>query len=115
MKALETITRGVCDGLVSDYYPECLPQAPFVASKECSLELQETMKLVTSNPGDYLNQGTKAGRLVSGSPADLIVIDHFGPWARIAQTWVYGRCVYNSNIESVVYLSRRVFDWLTVF
>lgn len=101
LKALDTITRGVCDGLVSDYYPECLLQAPFVASKECSLKLQETMKLVTSNPGKFLIQSTKAGRIIKGVPADLIIIDHAGPWARIAQTWVSGRCVYNSNIENV--------------
>ena len=101
LKALDTITRGVCDGLVSDYYPECLLQAPFTASKKYNLDLEETMKLVTSNPGDYLNQGTGAGRLVSGATADLAAIDHFGPWARIAQTWVSGRCVYNSNQEMV--------------
>jgi alpha-D-ribose 1-methylphosphonate 5-triphosphate diphosphatase len=102
LKALDTITRGVCDGLVSDYYPECLLQAPFTASKKNNLDLEEAMKLVTSNPGDYLNQGTRAGRLVSGAPADLIIIDHFGPWAKIAQTWVSGRCIYNSNIENVL-------------
>jgi alpha-D-ribose 1-methylphosphonate 5-triphosphate diphosphatase len=101
LKALDTITRGVCDGLVSDYYPECLIQAPFIASRECSLGLQETLKLVTSNPGAYLMPEGGAGRIVCGAPADLTVIDNAEPWTQIVQTWVSGRCVYNSNIENV--------------
>jgi len=97
LRASDTLKAGICDALVSDYYPECLLQAPFMASKRYSLDLQETMKLVTSNPGDYLKQRTVPGRLISGAPADLVVIDCTSLWARIAQTWVSGRCVYDSG------------------
>ncbi|MEA3416976.1 MAG: alpha-D-ribose 1-methylphosphonate 5-triphosphate diphosphatase [Thermodesulfobacteriota bacterium] len=98
LKASDALKAGMCDALVSDYYPECLLQAPFTASKRHNINLQETLKLVTSNPGDYLKQRIKAGRLIEGAPADLIIVDHTGSWVRTAQTWVSGRCVYNSNV-----------------
>ncbi len=97
LKASEALLSGVCDALVSDYCPECLLQVPFIASKRHLLDLQETLKLVTSTPGDYLKKRSKSGRLVINAPADLIIVDHAGPWIRTAQTWVSGRCVYNSN------------------
>ena len=98
LKASDALKAGICDALVSDYYPECLLQAPFTASKRHNINLQETLKMVISNPGDYLKQRIKAGRLIEGVPADLIIVDHTGPWVRTAQTWVSGRCVYNSNV-----------------
>jgi len=101
LKASDALEAGMCDALVSDYYPECLLQAPFTASKKYNINLYETLKLVTSTPGDYLKQRIKAGRLIEGTPADLIIVDHAEPWTRIAQTWVSGRCVYNSNLERV--------------
>ena len=101
LSASDTLKAGICDALVSDYYPECLQQAPFTACKGRLLDLQDALKLVTSNPGDYLKQRAEAGRLIEGVPADLIVVDHTGPWVKTAQTWVSGRCVYNSNQEMV--------------
>lgn len=98
LKASDALKAGMCDALVSDYYPECLLQAPFTASKRYNINLYETLKLVTSNPGDYLKQRIKAGRLIQGAPADLIIIDRTSTWIRTAQTWVSGRCVYNSNV-----------------
>lgn len=95
LSASDTLKAGICDALVSDYYPECLLQAPFTAGKGRLLELQDALKLVTSNPGDYLKQRAEAGRLIEGGPADLVVVDHTGPWVRTAQTWVSGRCVYS--------------------
>jgi len=97
LKASDALKSGLCDALVSDYYPECLLQVPFFASKRHPLDLQETLKLVTSNPGDYLKGTMTTGRLTTGAPADLIVIDHSEPWAQVSQTWVSGRCVYNSK------------------
>lgn len=97
LKASEALINKACDALVSDYYPECLLQAPFTASKRHPLDLQETLKLVTSNPGDYVKGRIESGRLFIGAPADLIVVDNAGPWPRTTQTWVSGRCVYNSN------------------
>jgi alpha-D-ribose 1-methylphosphonate 5-triphosphate diphosphatase len=97
LKATETIRRGVCDGLMSDYYPECLTQAPFVAIRELSLDLETAFAMVTSQPGDYLEENGSFGRLVIGGPADLIVMDTSGIWARVTQTWVGGRCVYRAD------------------
>ncbi|MBN1227829.1 MAG: alpha-D-ribose 1-methylphosphonate 5-triphosphate diphosphatase [Deltaproteobacteria bacterium] len=105
LRALDTIAAGLCDGLVSDYYPECLIQAPFIASRECSLSLHETLKLVTSNPGTYLMPEGGAGLIKPGFPADLIVIDTAGPWPQVLQTWVSGRCVYSSNNNDIECLS----------
>lgn len=101
LRASYALKAGVCDALVSDYYPECLLQAPFVASKRHLPHLQEALKLVTSIPGDYLKRRTVAGRLTEGAPADLVVIDNNGLWATIAQTWASGRCVYATNPEMV--------------
>ncbi len=97
LRASEALKAGVCDGLVSDYSPECLLQAPFVVSRRQSRSLREAMKLVTSTPGDYLMRRTAAGRLAKDAPADVAVIDHTGSWAMVAQTWVAGRCVYDSG------------------
>jgi len=97
LRASEALEAGVCDALVSDYSPECLLQAPFTVSKRQSSDLGEAMKLVTSTPGDYLRQRTTAGRLAGDMPADVAVIDHAGPWATVAQTWVAGRRVYDSG------------------
>jgi alpha-D-ribose 1-methylphosphonate 5-triphosphate diphosphatase len=91
IRASETLARGFCDALVSDYYPECLLQIPFLAHKRYSIPLAQTLRLVTSNPGQFLKSGMKAGTLTPGSPADVIVIDISGPWARVAQTWVGGQ------------------------
>ena len=38
LKASETILKGLCDGLISDFYPECLLQMPFIANKRYGLQ-----------------------------------------------------------------------------
>jgi alpha-D-ribose 1-methylphosphonate 5-triphosphate diphosphatase len=94
LKASDALLQGLCDALVSDYYPECLLQAPFLAAGRYSLKLEEALKLVTSTPGDYLDRHQTPGRLAPGGPADLLVIDTSCPWASVVQTWVSGtlRC-----------------------
>ena len=91
LRAIETISGNVCDGLLSDYYPECLLQAPFLAAKTLNLPLEKTLKLVTSNPGHFLSQHAGHGWLLPEMPADVVVIDCSGPWARVTQTWVAGK------------------------
>jgi alpha-D-ribose 1-methylphosphonate 5-triphosphate diphosphatase len=97
LRASETIKYGVCDGLMSDYYPECLVQAPFVASKILSMDLEDVLKLVTSKPATFLSKEKKRGYLVEGGPADIAVIDTSNPWIRVTQTWVNGKLVYCSG------------------
>lgn len=97
IKASEAILSGHCDGLVSDYYPECLLQAPFMAHRRHRLPLEETLKLVTSRPGRFLSRSQHSGRLVPGAPADILVVDPGDDWARVLQTWVSGRLVFSQN------------------
>jgi alpha-D-ribose 1-methylphosphonate 5-triphosphate diphosphatase len=97
LKASEAVISGHCDGLVSDYYPECLLQAPFVAHRRYGLALEQTLKLVTSRPGAFLSRGGMLGRLSPGGPADLLVVDPTGVWARVCQTWVSGKPVFSQN------------------
>jgi alpha-D-ribose 1-methylphosphonate 5-triphosphate diphosphatase len=90
LKASETILKRLCDGLLSDYYPECLLQMPFIANKRYGLKIDEILRLLTSNTGDFLACESKPGRLAPGSGADLIVIDASAQWASVSQTWVAG-------------------------
>ncbi len=91
--ASDTIQKGMCDGLLSDCYPECLLQAPFIAKKRYGLKIEETLRLVTSNTGDFLSCEPKPSRLAPGSCADVIVIDASAHWAKVSQTWVAGNPV----------------------
>lgn len=97
LRAIETIAGNVCDGLLSDYYPECLLQAPFVAAKTLNLRWEKTLRLATSSPGDYLGRQVGHGRLLPEMPADVVVIDCSGPWARVTQTWVQGKRAFYSD------------------
>jgi alpha-D-ribose 1-methylphosphonate 5-triphosphate diphosphatase len=96
LKASDTIAANACDGLISDYYPECMIQAPFLAHRKRYAPLEHALSLVSSRPGKYLNDKNKRGHLVAGAPADLIVIDTSGEWKKICQTWVGGQLVYRS-------------------
>jgi alpha-D-ribose 1-methylphosphonate 5-triphosphate diphosphatase len=90
LKASETILQGLCDGLISDFYPECLLQMPFIANKRYGLKIEEILRLLTSNTGDFLACEPRPGRLAPGSGADVIVIDATAQWASVSQTWVAG-------------------------
>ena len=96
LKASDTIAANACGGLISDYYPECMIQAPFLANRKRYAPLESALSLVSSRPGKYLNDKNKRGYLVAGAPADLIVIDTAGEWKKICQTWVGGQLVYRS-------------------
>ncbi|MGD8649033.1 MAG: alpha-D-ribose 1-methylphosphonate 5-triphosphate diphosphatase [Desulfobacterales bacterium] len=96
LKASDTIVADACDGLVSDYYPECMIQAPFLAHRKQYAVLEQALGLVSSKPGKFLNEKNQRGRLVAGVPADLIVIDREGEWKRVYQTWTSGKLVYQS-------------------
>ena len=73
LKASETIERGVCSGLISDYYPECMLQAAFMAEERLELTLPEALGLVTSGPGAFIDQDGLCGTLREGARADFIV------------------------------------------
>ena len=115
LRACDAVLAGICHGLVSDYYPETLIQAPFVLAQDPRLPLHETIRLVTSGPGDFAGVQEGIGRLKPGSPADIVVLDlgfasgidqisrrfsfrtekaKLEPWVRVYQTWASGRLVY---------------------
>jgi alpha-D-ribose 1-methylphosphonate 5-triphosphate diphosphatase len=97
LKASDTIAGNICDGLISDYYPECMIQAPFLAHRNQYAALEQALGLVSSKPGKYLDGTNQRGRLATGAPADLIVIDTAGEWKRVCQTWSGGQLVYRSS------------------
>lgn len=106
LKAAETVARGLCDGLISDYYPECLLQAPFLANDTLSVGMAHALRLVCAGPAAFLRDGVTSGCLMPGAPADLVVIDTTGPWKRVEQTWVGGRSVYRAGRRFQPYRER---------
>jgi alpha-D-ribose 1-methylphosphonate 5-triphosphate diphosphatase len=97
LRASDTIIHNVCDGLISDYYPECMIQAPFIVSRKQYATLEQALGLVSSKPGKYLNDENQRGRLIVGAQADLIVTDTSGEWQKVCYTWVGGQLVYRSR------------------
>jgi alpha-D-ribose 1-methylphosphonate 5-triphosphate diphosphatase len=97
LRASEALRAGVCDGLMSDYYPECLIQGALLAHRRDKLCMQKAMKLVTSGPAKLLKNSHGTGRLIEGGPADFLVVDLDQDWAHVLETWVSGRRVYVSQ------------------
>jgi alpha-D-ribose 1-methylphosphonate 5-triphosphate diphosphatase len=93
LKASETMLTHACDALLSDYYPESLVQAAFLAHHRHGLDIEETLSLVTYNPGLLLRSKSGFGSLRPGAPADIVVIERSTPWVRVLQTYVSGRQV----------------------
>ena len=98
LKAADTIVNGLCDGLVSDYYPECLVQTPFLASDALNVSMPNALRLVTSGPAAFLQDGVTTGRLTPGKSADLVVIDMTHTWKKVQQVWVGGRRVLHTAL-----------------
>jgi alpha-D-ribose 1-methylphosphonate 5-triphosphate diphosphatase len=97
LSASEALEQGLCDVVASDYYPECLLQVPFIAEERHALGMEKGFRTVTSGPGDYLGFKNGQGWIEPGAPADLIIVNHSGPWAKVTRTWVSGRCVLRSD------------------
>jgi alpha-D-ribose 1-methylphosphonate 5-triphosphate diphosphatase len=98
IKSSETLVNKTCNGFVSDYYPECMIQTPFIAHRKHKLSIEEALRYATAGPGEYISVETKTGYLTPDSPADVVVIDtDERNWVSVAQTWVKGRCVYRSD------------------
>lgn len=95
LKAQETVAAGICDGLLSDYYPECMLQAPFTASRRDGVALTYALSLVTAGPGSFMAPGL--GTLAEGASPDIIVVDGRSRLPRVTQTWVGGRCVLSAG------------------
>lgn len=94
LNAEEIVEMGCCTGLLSDYYPESLLQAPFAAIKRTNIKPESALSLVTSGPGKLLPGNSSMGMLKKDSPADFIVVNDDNGFARVLQTWVSGKNVY---------------------
>lgn len=97
LKASEALEYKLCTGLVSDYYPESLFQAAFLASKFTS-SLDLALQTVTSGPGHFLSPQTFAGTLTKGADADIIIVNQEHTWAHITRSFVKGKPIF--QIES---------------
>ncbi len=97
LKASEVLEKQWCTGLVSDYYPESLFQAAFIASNFTS-SLDQALQMVTSGPGQFIDSRTSAGTLKPGADADIIMANRNHDWAHITQSFVKGKCIF--QIES---------------
>ncbi|OGR22865.1 MAG: phosphonate metabolism protein PhnM [Desulfobacterales bacterium RIFOXYA12_FULL_46_15] len=94
LKASEVLREGLCTGLVSDYYPESLFQAAFVAAQKIS-GLEQALHKVTSGPGSFLNTPDKPGFLVPGAGADILIVNRDHRWVHITDAFVKGRTVFH--------------------
>jgi len=97
LKASEALEYKLCTGLVSDYYPESLFQAAFIASDFTS-SLDLALQTVTSGPGHFLSPQTFAGTLKKGADADIIIVNQDHTWAHITRSFVKGKPIF--QIES---------------
>ena len=94
LKASDVLREGLCTGLVSDYYPESLFQAAFIAGKRMS-SLEQALHKVTSGPGSFLNTGTRPGFLVPGAGADILIVNRDYKWAHITSAFVKGKNIFH--------------------
>lgn len=97
LKAITAIKANVCHGLISDYYPESLIHAPFIALRDHGIDLAETFRLITTNPALFLDKPNRTGRIEPGVVADIIVVDTVSAWKRVTQTWKGGQRVFSSR------------------
>lgn len=96
LKASTVMEQGILSGLVSDYYPESLCQACFMAADKTG---NPAMGLgsATSGPGRFVRSKKGTGTLDPGTRADIIVVDRDHEWAHITHTFVDGRQVFSSE------------------
>ncbi|MFH2093340.1 MAG: alpha-D-ribose 1-methylphosphonate 5-triphosphate diphosphatase [Pseudomonadota bacterium] len=93
LKASETLKQGLCTGLVSDYYPESLVQAAFMAARLTATP-EQALATVTSGPGSFLNYASRPGFLVPNADADILVVNQDHKWANITTAFVRGRRIF---------------------
>ncbi|SDU26040.1 alpha-D-ribose 1-methylphosphonate 5-triphosphate diphosphatase [Desulfobacula phenolica] len=93
LKASDVLKHGFCTGLVSDYYPESLFQAAFIASN-FTTSREKALQTVTSGPGSFLKPTKNVGVLEKGSDADIIIVNQDHSWAHITRSFVRGKSIF---------------------
>jgi alpha-D-ribose 1-methylphosphonate 5-triphosphate diphosphatase len=76
--AADTVARGLCDVLASDYYYPALAGAPFRLARDGVADLADAWKLVSRNPARAAGL-TDRGDIAPGQRADLVLIDDSDP------------------------------------
>ena len=82
VSARDLISRGLCDGLASDYLPSTMLGAVAVLVHERVCSLPMAVSLVTSGPALTVDLHDRGG-LVPGLLADLVVAELDGPFATV--------------------------------
>jgi N-acetylglucosamine-6-phosphate deacetylase len=66
------------------------------AHRELGLSLDESVRMASLYPANYINQGNKRGHLGIGCKADFVVL---GNDLTVDSTWIAGRVVYKKEIR----------------
>lgn len=82
VSARDLISRGLCDGLASDYLPSTMLGAVAVLVHEGVCSLPVAVSLVTSGPATTVDLHDRGG-LVPGLLADLVIAEFDGPFATV--------------------------------
>ncbi|MBC7500927.1 MAG: alpha-D-ribose 1-methylphosphonate 5-triphosphate diphosphatase [Herminiimonas sp.] len=100
--AADTIGRGMCDILASDYYYPSLLHAPFKLAHQGVCSLADAWKLVSSNPARALGLDDR-GQIVEGGRADLLLVKALpAGGVRLVATIAAGKLVYCAEPERFV-------------
>lgn len=111
LKTSEAIREGLCTGLMSDYYPESLFQASFIAAKMTN-SLEAGLALATSGPGSFFpDNGRRPGFIVPGADADILIVDRAFEWAHVTQVFVKGEFVFKTEKNGGSLNERRTEDY----
>lgn len=94
LSALDALTLGALDILLSDYYPPALLHAPFSWAEQGLLPIHEAIKLVSTHPAQAVGM-LHTGALVEGKQADLVIVDP-EPLPRVVATMRAGRFIFQS-------------------
>ncbi len=80
VSARDLISRGLCDGLASDYLPSTMLGAVAVLVHEGVCDVPSAVALVTSGPATTVGLHDR-GALLPGLRADLAIVEFDGPFA----------------------------------
>ena len=100
LSAREAIQSGFGDIICSDYSPMSLLHSVFLLDKIGLLPLHEAVKMVSLKPAEALGFSHKTGSIQEGKEADLILVDTSHEVPRIVKTFVSGKEVFSTCIDS---------------
>jgi alpha-D-ribose 1-methylphosphonate 5-triphosphate diphosphatase len=93
ISAAELLEHNLVDVISSDYVPQSLLQAVFIAADKTGKPIYEAMRLATSNPADAIDLSHDRGSLDIGKRADLITVHFDGIVPRVRSVVCQGQRV----------------------